>query len=241
MIVLRTPKGWTSPAEVGGHKLEGSWRAHQVPMADVKKDPERLKQLEDWLRSYKPEELFDDAGPAPPGAEGPGPDGHPADRVQPARQRRAPQEGPADARLPRLRRSRSTSRATAEAENCRPLGVFLRDVMKQNMNNFRVFGPDENTSNKLNAIYEVSKKLWLEEYFPEDADGTELAPDGRVIEMLSEHTLEGMLEGLPADRPARVLQHLRGVRPRHRLDVQPARQVADHLQPAAVAGARSRR
>ena len=84
---------------------------------------------------------------------------------------------------------------TAEAENCRPLGVFLRDVMKANMQNFRVFGPDENTSNKLNAIYEVSKKLWLEEYFPEDADGTELAPDGRVIEMLSEHTLEGMLEG----------------------------------------------
>ncbi len=84
---------------------------------------------------------------------------------------------------------------TTEAENCRPLGTFLRDVMKQNMQNFRVFGPDENTSNKLNAIYEVSKKLWLEEYFPEDADGTELAPDGRVIEMLSEHTLEGMLEG----------------------------------------------
>jgi xylulose-5-phosphate/fructose-6-phosphate phosphoketolase len=82
-----------------------------------------------------------------------------------------------------------------EAENCRPLGVFLRDVMKANMSNFRVFGPDENTSNKLNAIYEVSKKLWLSEYFPEDADGTEIAPDGRVIEMLSEHTLEGMLEG----------------------------------------------
>ncbi|HET9712958.1 MAG TPA: phosphoketolase family protein, partial [Pyrinomonadaceae bacterium] len=82
-----------------------------------------------------------------------------------------------------------------EAENTRPLGQFLRDVMKLNMNTFRVFGPDENTSNKLNAIYEVSKKLWLEEYFPEDADGTELAPDGRVIEMLSEHTLEGMLEG----------------------------------------------
>jgi xylulose-5-phosphate/fructose-6-phosphate phosphoketolase len=83
----------------------------------------------------------------------------------------------------------------AECENCKPLGVFLRDVMKANMQNFRVFGPDENTSNRLGAIYEVSKKLWLEEYFPEDADGGELAPDGRVIEMLSEHTLEGMLEG----------------------------------------------
>jgi xylulose-5-phosphate/fructose-6-phosphate phosphoketolase len=76
-----------------------------------------------------------------------------------------------------------------------PLGKFLRDVMKMNMDRFRVFGPDENTSNKLHAIYEVSKKFWMEEYFPEDADGGELAPDGRVIEMLSEHTMEGMLEG----------------------------------------------
>ena len=84
---------------------------------------------------------------------------------------------------------------TSRPRTRRPLGVFLRDVMKQNMTNFRVFGPDENTSNKLNAVYEVSKKLWLAEYFPEDADGGELAPDGRVIEMLSEHTLEGMLEG----------------------------------------------
>src|SRR5262249_36255724 len=82
-----------------------------------------------------------------------------------------------------------------EAENTRPLGVFLRDVMKSNMDNFRIFGPDENTSNRLDAMYEVSKKLWLEEYFPEDADGGELSTDGRVIEMLSEHTVEGMLEG----------------------------------------------
>jgi xylulose-5-phosphate/fructose-6-phosphate phosphoketolase len=82
-----------------------------------------------------------------------------------------------------------------EAENTRPLGALLRDVMKANMNTFRVFGPDENTSNKLDAIYEVSKKLWLAETFPEDADGGQLSTDGRVIEMLSEHTLEGMLEG----------------------------------------------
>src|SRR4029077_19525189 len=82
-----------------------------------------------------------------------------------------------------------------EAENTSTLGVFLRDVMKHNMTNFRVSGPDENTSNKLTAIYEVSKKLWLAEYFPEDADGGELARDGRVVEMLSEHTMEGMLEG----------------------------------------------
>src|SRR5438046_4543135 len=83
----------------------------------------------------------------------------------------------------------------ASAENTRPLGRFLRDITRQNMTNFRVFGPDETTSNKLDAIYEVSKKLWLADYLPEDADGGELSPDGRVIEMLSEHTLEGWLEG----------------------------------------------
>ena len=101
----------------------------------------------------------------------------------------------APARLPRLSPSRSRGPAQIEAENTRPLGAFLRDIMKANMDRFRVFGPDENTSNKLQDIYEVSKKFWLAEYFPEDADGGELAPDGRVIEMLSEHTMEGMLEG----------------------------------------------
>ena len=113
--------------------------------------------------------------------------------------------------------------------------------MKPNMNNFRVFGPDETTSNKLQAIYEASKKFWIAEYFPEDADGGELATDGRVIEMLSEHTLEGMLEGLPAHRPPRLLLHLRSLRPRHRFDVQPARQVAVDLQSPVLACRRSPR
>jgi xylulose-5-phosphate/fructose-6-phosphate phosphoketolase len=194
MIVLRTPKGWTSPGEAGGHKLEGSWRAHQVPMADVKKDKARLKQLEDWLRSYKPEDLFDDQGRFSPELRA----------LAPAGPRRIGSNPHANGghlkkalRMPDFRDYgiKVEKPGTAEAENCRPLGMFLRDVMKQNMDTFRVFGPDENTSNKLNAVYEVSKKLWLDEYFPEDADGTELAPDGRVIEMLSEHTLEGMLEG----------------------------------------------
>ncbi|MBA4187813.1 MAG: phosphoketolase [Planctomycetaceae bacterium] len=194
MIVLRTPKGWTSPAEVGGHKLEGSWRAHQVPMADVKKDPARLKQLEDWMRGYKPQELFDSKGTFQAELKA----------IAPTGTRRIGSNPHANGgflkkalRMPDFRKYgiKVEKPGTAEAENCRPLGVFLRDVMKANMQNFRVFGPDENTSNKLNAIYEVSKKLWLEEYFPEDADGTELATDGRVIEMLSEHTLEGMLEG----------------------------------------------
>lgn len=194
MIVLRTPKGWTSPPEVGGHKLEGSWRSHQVPMADVKKDPARLKLLEDWMRSYKPEELFDSQGKFQQEYKS----------IAPVGQRRIGSNPHTNGghlkkalRLPDFRSYgiKVDKPGTMEAENCRPLGVYLRDVMKANMKNFRVFGPDENTSNKLNAVYEVSKKLWLEEYFPEDADGTELAPDGRVIEMLSEHTLEGMLEG----------------------------------------------
>jgi xylulose-5-phosphate/fructose-6-phosphate phosphoketolase len=194
MIVLRTPKGWTSPAEVGGHKLEGSWRAHQVPMANVKKDPKRLKQLEDWMLGYTPAELFDDAGRLRPDLKALAPEGT----------RRIGSNPHANGghlkknlRMPDFRDYgiKLEKPGVIEAENCRPLGVFLRDVMKDNMTNFRVFGPDENTSNKLDAIYEVSKKLWLEEYFPEDADGTELAQDGRVIEMLSEHTLEGMLEG----------------------------------------------
>ena len=101
---------------------------------------------------------------------------------------------------------------------------------RKNMNNFRVFGPDENSSNKLDAIYEVSKKLWLADYKPEDADGGELSPDGRVLEMLSEHTLEGWYEGYVLTGPPRLLRHLRGLRPRHRLHVQPARQVARHLR-----------
>ncbi|MCE9562824.1 MAG: phosphoketolase family protein [Planctomycetes bacterium] len=194
MIVLRTPKGWTSPAEVGGHKLEGSWRAHQVPMADVKKDPARLKLLEDWMRGYKPQELFDSKGRFQPELKAIAPTGTQRIGSNPHANGGFLKKA---LRMPDFRNYgiKVDKPGTAEAENCRPLGVFLRDVMKANMQNFRVFGPDENTSNKLNAIYEVSKKLWLEEYFPEDADGTELAVDGRVIEMLSEHTLEGMLEG----------------------------------------------
>lgn len=193
-IVLRSPKGWTCPAEIDGHKLEGMWRAHQVPMADVKKNPARLKQLEDWLRAHRPDELFDAAGTfradlkalAPAGTRRMGANPH----ANGGRLKKA-------LRMPDFREYAVPVKkpGTTEFENCRPLGEFLRDVMKHNMTSFRVFGPDENTSNKLGAIYEVSKKLWLEAYFPEDADGTELSPDGRVVEMLSEHTLEGMFEG----------------------------------------------
>jgi xylulose-5-phosphate/fructose-6-phosphate phosphoketolase len=194
MIVLRSPKGWTAPAEVDGHKLEGFWRAHQVPMADVKKNPKRLHELEAWMHSYKPEELFDQNGKlqaelkqiAPTGTRrmGSNPHGNGGHLKR-------------DLRLPDFRQYGTKLEKTGviQMENTRPLGAFLRDVMKANMNNFRVFGPDENTSNKLDAIYQVSKKFWNAAYFPEDTDGGELAVDGRVMEMLSEHTVEGMLEG----------------------------------------------
>src|SRR5581483_11730569 len=194
MIVLRTPKGWTAPQTVGGHRLEGYWRAHQVPLAAVKKDPEQLATLENWMRAQKPEELFDANGRLVPEVR----------QLAPVGARRMSANPHANGgvlkralRLPDFRdyQLKVHKPAQEEAENTRPLGAFLRDVMKLNMDRFRVFGPDENSSNKLQDIYEVSKKFWIAQYFPEDTDGGELAPDGRVVEMLSEHTVEGMLEG----------------------------------------------
>jgi xylulose-5-phosphate/fructose-6-phosphate phosphoketolase len=194
MIVLRTPKGWTAPMEVDGHRLEGFWRAHQVPMADVKTNPKRLHELESWMRSYKPEELFDQNGTLIPELRELAPSG---DRRMGSNPHTNGGHLKKALHLPDFRdyAFKVDVPGTQEAENTRPLGMFLRDVMKRNMKNFRVFGPDENTSNRLSAIYEVSKKFWLANYFPEDLDGGELGTDGRVIEMLSEHTVEGMLEG----------------------------------------------
>ncbi|HYI93015.1 MAG TPA: phosphoketolase family protein [Bryobacteraceae bacterium] len=194
MIVLRTPKGWGAPEEVNGKRLEGYWRAHQVPLADVKKNPKSLEVLETWMRAQKPEDLFDPDGKLIPELK----------ELAPRGIRRMGANPHANGglirrplRLPDFREYalKVEKPGQIEAENTRPLGAFLRDVMKANMDRFRVFGPDENTSNKLHDIYEVSKKFWIAEYFPEDADGGELATDGRVIEMLSEHTIEGMLEG----------------------------------------------
>jgi xylulose-5-phosphate/fructose-6-phosphate phosphoketolase len=194
MIVLRSPKGWTGPQTVDGHKVEGFWRAHQVPLGGVKENPQHLQQLEDWLRSYKPEELFDDQGRLIPELKALAPKGV----------RRMGANPHANGGLLRKSLRMPDFRDYAievahpghqEVENTRPLGELLRDIMKLNSDNFRVFGPDENTSNKLDAIYEVSKKLWLADYLPEDADGGELSTDGRVMEILSEHTLEGWLEG----------------------------------------------
>ena len=194
MIVLRSPKGWTAPREMEGHFLEGFWRAHQVPLPAVTKDPVQLRALEDWMRSQKPEPFFDASGKlAPVFAE-----------LAPAGTRRMSANPHANGgrikkalRLPDFRNYANATEkpGQSQAENTRPLGRMLADIMRENPRNFRVFGPDETTSNKLDAIYEVSRKFWIEERFPEDNDGGNLAPDGRVMEMLSEHTLEGMLEG----------------------------------------------
>jgi xylulose-5-phosphate/fructose-6-phosphate phosphoketolase len=194
MIVLRSPKGWTGPKEVDGHKTEGFWRSHQVPMSDVHKNPAHLKILEDWLKSYKPEELFDAEGKLIPELKELAPTGHRRMSANPItnggqvrKQLRMPDFKKYAVDVPKP--------ASTETENTSHLGNFLRDVMRQNMTSFRVFGPDETASNRLTAIYEVSKKMWLAEFLPEDLDGSELSPEGRVMEMLSEHTLEGWLEG----------------------------------------------
>ena len=194
MIVLRSPKGWTGPKQVDGHKVEGFWRAHQVPLGKVKEDPAHLKQLEEWLRSYKPEELFDDNGRLMPVLKTLAPQGNRRMSANPHANGGLLRQA---LRMPDFKDYALALESPAKllAENTRPLGKFLRDIMKKNMHNFRVFGPDENSSNKLDNIYEVSKKTWLADYLPEDADGGQLSPDGRVMEMLSEHTIEGWLEG----------------------------------------------
>jgi xylulose-5-phosphate/fructose-6-phosphate phosphoketolase len=194
MIVLRSPKGWTGPKDVDGHKVEGFWRAHQVPLASVLENPDHLRQLEGWFRSYRPEELFDEKGRLIPELKTLAPKGARRMSANPRANGGLVRKA---LRMPDFRdyAIKVDKPGQGSAENTRPLGRFLRDIMRQNTTNFRVFGPDETTSNKLDAVYEASKKVWLADYLPEDADGGELAPDGRVMEMLSEHTLEGWYEG----------------------------------------------
>jgi len=194
MIVLRSPKGWGAPEQVGGHRLEGFWRAHQVPLTDVKKDPEQLQILEKWMRDQRPEDLFDSSGKLRADLKVLAPAGERRMSANPHANGGVLRRG---LRLPAFEdyAVKVERPGRVEVENVPPLGNFLRDVMKLNMTNFRVFGPDETTSNKLQAVYQAAKKFWIAEYFPEDQDGGELATDGRVIEMLSEHTMEGMLEG----------------------------------------------
>ncbi|MGF6792972.1 phosphoketolase family protein [Paraburkholderia sp. 35.1] len=194
MIVLRTPKGWSGPKQINGHKVEGSWRSHQVPFSDVRNNSANLEVLEEWMRSYRPAELFDAEGRLIPELKALSPQG-------PRRMSANPHANGGvlrrELKLPDIRAYAVDVQHAGKVlqENTRPLGEFLRDTMRANMNTFRVFGPDETASNRLQSIYEVSKKVWMAEMLPEDEDGGELARDGRVMEMLSEHTLMGWLEG----------------------------------------------
>ena len=193
IIILKTPKGWTGPKEVDGKKTEDSWRSHQVPFADTASNPGHLKLLEQWLKSYRPEELFDQHGAprpeiaalAPHGASRMGSNPHANGGLLLK-----------DLRLPDFRDyAVSVSQPGAvTAEATRIMGGFLRDVMQRNAaaRNFRVVGPDETASNRLGALFEVTDRTWLAERLPEDEH---LAPDGRVMEILSEHTCQGWLEG----------------------------------------------
>jgi len=194
MIILRSPKGWTGPKEVDGHKVENFWRAHQVPVLDVKSNPEHLRIVEQWMRSYRPEELFDQNGALIPELR----------ELAPAGDRRMSANPHANGgklrkalALPDFRdyAIAMSGPGTKEISPTETLGKFLRDVMRNNMSSFRLFSPDENASNKLQDVYQASLKTWMAAIKPEDADGTDIAADGRVMEMLSEHTLEGWLEG----------------------------------------------
>jgi xylulose-5-phosphate/fructose-6-phosphate phosphoketolase len=192
-LVLVTPKGWTGPKEVDGKKTEGTWRSHQVPLANLATNPEHVRQLETWLRSYRPEELFDDAGRlrdelaalAPTGDRRMGANPHANGGVLLK-----------DLRLPDFRQyaTEVPKPGVVIAEATRVLGRFLRDVVKlnQDQRNFRLFGPDETASNRLDALFEATERTWMAERRPEDEH---LGPDGRVMEILSEHTCQGWLEG----------------------------------------------
>ena len=193
MIVLRTPKGWTGPKTIDGRVIEGHWRSHQVPFGEVRTSPAHLKALEDWLKSYRPEELFDAEGRLRPELAALAPKGTRRLGMNPHA------NGGLLLRELKLPDFRDYAVETAgpgavEVESTRVLGRFLRDVMKLNMDarNFRVFGPDETSSNRLGAIYEVSGRTWVAERRPGDEW---IEPDGRVMEVLSEHTCQGWAEG----------------------------------------------
>lgn len=194
MIILRSPKGWTGPKAVDGHKVEDFWRAHQVPVGEVQSNPDHLRIVEQWMRSYRPQELFDAHGTLAPELSALAPRGERRMSANPhanGGKLRKPLDLPnfADYAVP------LDSPGTKQISPTETLGKFLCEVMRRNMDRFRLFSPDENASNRLQDVYKASLKTWLAEIKPEDKDGTDIAPDGRVMEMLSEHTLEGWLEG----------------------------------------------
>lgn len=194
MIILRTPKGWSAPRKVDDNYLCGFWRAHQVPITDVAKNPAHLKILEDWMRSYGPDRLWTKEGRPDPKLTKLCPEGNRRMSANPVTNGgllRKPLRMP-DYRDYAIKFERSGTATTSSMIN---MATFLRDVIAFNQTNFRLFGPDETESNKLSSVYKAGKKVWMGEYFEEDDNGGNLAMAGRVMEMLSEHTCEGWLEG----------------------------------------------
>ncbi|HTR33373.1 MAG TPA: phosphoketolase family protein [Gaiellaceae bacterium] len=191
MLILRTPKGWTGPKVVDGVPVEGTWRAHQVPIAAARTDAAHRAQLEEWMRSYRPEELFDETGRLIPELQALAPEG---DRRMGANPHANGGLLLRDLDLPDFRDYAIDvpAPATSFSEATRVLGAFLRDVAARNDTSFRIFGPDETASNRLGAVLEKTNKQWDAEVLPVDES---LAPTGRVMEMLSEHQCEGWLEG----------------------------------------------
>ena len=191
VLVLRTPKGWTGPKFVDGLPVEGTWRAHQVPISAARTNPEHLRQLEEWMRTYRPAELFDPGGTLVPEIA----------RLAPADYRRMSANPHAngglllrDLDMPDFRDYAVTvpSPGGAQAENTRVLGAFLRDIIARNPRTFRLWGPDETSSNRLDAVFDVTGRAFDGEIIPGD---NKLTPDGRVMEVLSEHLCQGWLEG----------------------------------------------
>jgi len=195
MIVLRTPKGWSGPRKVGDHYLEGYWRSHQVPITDVHENPASLKKLEEWLKGYDPERLFGKEGTLRPDLKELAPIGIRRMSANPITNGGLLKR---KLKLPDFRDFAFDIKNKPGGIECGSMNLFatyLREVVRDNPDQFRLFGPDETQSNKLDAVYDVGKKVWLADYFEEDKDGGNLAFNGRVMEILSEHTIEGWLEG----------------------------------------------
>lgn len=194
MIVLRSPKGWTAPRRLDDKLLEGFWRAHQIPITDVRTNPDHLKVFESWMKGYKVKEAFDSDGKliselrdlAPTGTSRMS-----ANLVGNGGLLRRPLDIP-DFRQYAIKHIKPGVSSAGSMVN---MSRFLREIVAKNLTNFRIFGPDETESNKLGEVYKAGKKVWMGKYFEEDSDGGNLAVQGRVMEMLSEHTCEGWLEG----------------------------------------------
>jgi xylulose-5-phosphate/fructose-6-phosphate phosphoketolase len=191
LIVLRSPKGWTGPAQVDGVQVEGTWRSHQVPLARVREEPEHLRMLEEWMRSYRPEELFDKAGRAAEQVLANNPHGRLRMSASPHADGGRLTQG---LDLPDFRSYAVDvpAPATVPVESTRRLGELLAEVYRRNPRTFRLFSPDETTSNRLGAVLDVSDRAFAERVGPEDVH---IGPEGRVMEVLSEHNCHGWLEG----------------------------------------------